>query len=222
MALTPVPVPTAVPPFPALSDRALGVYNSKAFAFGTHMSTLFMGELVALVSSAFDNAGETLDAASTAVAAAASAVGARDQALGAANFKGIWGTLAGALAKPASVKHEGRFWLLLNNLANVEASEPGVSADWTSLSAGQVTARINSNTDAVPGVYYIATVAGITLTIKDGEWSQDDVVQGRNLTAGNCFLNWQAHTLLGDVPEAPMTWPAAAKFAAVFDGSTFA
>ena len=43
MAISPVP------PFPALSDRADGSYNSKAFAFGTHMGSTFVGEINALV-----------------------------------------------------------------------------------------------------------------------------------------------------------------------------
>ncbi|BEP93225.1 hypothetical protein GmRootA79_16090 [Acidovorax sp. A79] len=45
--------------------------------------------------------------------------------------KGPWSTLAGALNKPASVSHGGLFWLLANNLANVAASEPGMTNDWT-------------------------------------------------------------------------------------------
>lgn len=47
-----------------------------------------------------------------------------------ANFKGSWAALAGALNIPASVNHSGKTWMLLNNLANVATSQPGVSADW--------------------------------------------------------------------------------------------
>lgn len=47
-----------------------------------------------------------------------------------ANFKGAWSGLTGALNKPAMVTHAGQRWVLLNNLANVTTSTPGVSADW--------------------------------------------------------------------------------------------
>ena len=47
-----------------------------------------------------------------------------------ANFKGEWSSLAGALAMSATVRHAGKFWVLLNNVANVAAAEPGVSAAW--------------------------------------------------------------------------------------------
>lgn len=47
-----------------------------------------------------------------------------------ANYKGAWSGLTGALAKPALVSHAGQRWNLLNNLANVTTSTPGVSADW--------------------------------------------------------------------------------------------
>ncbi len=38
---TPVPPLTDIPSFPALADRAAGTYNSKAYAFGTHMADVF-------------------------------------------------------------------------------------------------------------------------------------------------------------------------------------
>lgn len=51
-------------------------------------------------------------------------------AQGSANFKGEWSSLAGALAMPATVRHAGKFWVLLSNVPNVAAAEPGVSAAW--------------------------------------------------------------------------------------------
>lgn len=48
-----------------------------------------------------------------------------------ANFKGAWPSLSGPLPKPASALHNSAYWVLLNDLANVATSEPGVSADWT-------------------------------------------------------------------------------------------
>lgn len=58
---------------------------------------------------------------------------ASDAALAAANFRGAWSSLTGALNVPSSVNHNGNNWLLLNNLADVTTSEPGVSADWSPL-----------------------------------------------------------------------------------------
>lgn len=56
------------------------------------------------------------------------------------HFKGLWEQLDDAapgvpvvLPKPATVKHGGLFWALLNNLADAMASEPGMTADWTVL-----------------------------------------------------------------------------------------
>jgi hypothetical protein len=66
------------------------------------------------------------EAATSESNAAASAVAAANSA----NFKGEWSSLTGALNKPAQVLHNGAYWQLLNNLANVAASEPGITADW--------------------------------------------------------------------------------------------
>ncbi len=51
-------------------------------------------------------------------------------ALAAANFKGLWAAQAGAAAPPFSVKHSGRYWLLLSPIANIATKEPGVAPEW--------------------------------------------------------------------------------------------
>lgn len=165
MALTPVPSTTAVPDFPALSDRALGTYNSKAYAWAVFMAGTFMTQLIALVTSAYNNAVEAFSGATIATSAAITATTAASVSLGASNFKGDWSSLTGALAKPASVRYGGRFWLLLNNLANVTTSTPGVSADWAALDAGvAVTQSVTSNTTAIAGVTYLLE-SGVVLTL---------------------------------------------------------
>lgn len=63
-----------------------------------------------------------------------------------ANYKGQWSTLTGALNKPAAVGHGGLFWLLVNNLANVTTSEPGMTNDW----------------ERIPGVTEVATPINAT------------------------------------------------------------
>lgn len=58
------------------------------------------------------------------------AVPASESAQAAANYKGLWSSLSGALNIPASVFHDNNFWVLKVNLANVAAEEPGVSTKW--------------------------------------------------------------------------------------------
>lgn len=56
---------------------------------------------------------------------------ARDAALALVNFAGKWADLTGPLNTPATVFHNGAYWNLLNDLADVTASEPANdNADW--------------------------------------------------------------------------------------------
>jgi len=54
-------------------------------------------------------------------------------ATAAANFKGEWNTLTGAINIPASVSHQDTVWLLLENNADVTSIEPSVSPKWQTL-----------------------------------------------------------------------------------------
>jgi hypothetical protein len=55
-------------------------------------------------------------------------------ALASANFKGNWADLTGALDMPACVLHENQYWMLLDDLLDVTASEPdATNADWALL-----------------------------------------------------------------------------------------
>lgn len=58
---------------------------------------------------------------------------AASAALGAANYKGVWSSMSGSLAVPASVYHAGRFWIALEAIANVATETPGVSSKWAPL-----------------------------------------------------------------------------------------
>lgn len=66
MAVKPVPPMTDIPGFPALSDRAAGTYNGKAFDFATHMADKFNGELIAVAESVLQNATEASSKADSA------------------------------------------------------------------------------------------------------------------------------------------------------------
>lgn len=63
-------------------------------------------------------------------AAASTAQSMRDAAQAAANYKGVWSALTGALNIPASVFHNNNFWILTSNLANVATAEPGAGGVW--------------------------------------------------------------------------------------------
>ena len=69
------------------------------------------------------------DAASAAVSAA-NAANSEQNAASSVNFVGNWADQVGAANKPYSVAHKGTTWLLVNNLADVTLSEPGITADW--------------------------------------------------------------------------------------------
>lgn len=55
----------------------------------------------------------------------------------AVNFKGRWSDLTGALNIPANVFHQGVYWTLLTNLADVTLSEPSAeNTDWALAASG--------------------------------------------------------------------------------------
>ena len=104
---------TPLPDAPLISDDT-PTFNAKAFAFANALAD-FVSEINAEIPS--------IDAAIPAAATA----------LGAANYKGEWSTLSGALSLPASVSNSGSLWLLITNTSNVASDVPGVSAKWLSL-----------------------------------------------------------------------------------------
>lgn len=82
---TPVPPLTDIPAFPALADRATGTYNSKAYAFGTHMSDVFNSEILALANNVLDNADAAAASATLAGEKVTEASGFADAAQASAN-----------------------------------------------------------------------------------------------------------------------------------------
>jgi hypothetical protein len=124
---------TALPTAPLPTDST-SVFNSSAFALVAALDT-FVEEANALESAVDANA---TSAASDASSAADSALAAT----GAANFKGEWSTLTGALAIPASVSYGGKVWILTASVSNVAVETPGVSTKWiqAGASAGKILA----------------------------------------------------------------------------------
>jgi hypothetical protein len=83
------------------------------------------------------------DANASAAAAAARLIDVQTAANGAfaaANYKGEWSTLSGALNVPATVTHLGRLWYLKLNLANVTTQAPALgSTYWGEVSRNDFT-----------------------------------------------------------------------------------
>lgn len=68
--------------------------------------------------------------ANNALTSATNAKASENMIYGGLNFKGPWSSLSGPLNTPASVLHNNQYWVLLSNLANVAANEPGISSVW--------------------------------------------------------------------------------------------
>ncbi|MES2685492.1 MAG: hypothetical protein V4706_01655 [Pseudomonadota bacterium] len=159
--------PTTPPPDgPALTEPPSTAdpenFDAEGDAFLGALPDL-QAEMNAAKANVFANAGITYDNAVEAAASATAAATSEANAAAMANFKGLWSAQVGALNKPASVDHNGAFWGLLNNLADVTTSQPGVSADWVVVGGAWPIVPINTNTTAVPRRTYLFTGA-CTLT----------------------------------------------------------
>jgi len=132
-----------ITPLPAVPNRSAEpeIFSDAVDAFLTALPTLqeqidAAGIYIQGVGAQVDADKTTTGGHVTAAAGSASAA-ASSQALAAASadFKGAWSSLTGALNKPASVSHNGSFWALLNNLANVTTQEPSLTnANWQFIS----------------------------------------------------------------------------------------
>ena len=112
--ITPLPDP------PQRTDPAN--FATKADAFLGALPTFATeANALATVVNGYKTDAETAQAAAEAAQAVAQT---------SANFKGNWSDQTGAAAIPYSVYHEGNYWQLVSNLADVTASEPGVTAAW--------------------------------------------------------------------------------------------
>lgn len=172
-----VPVAIADPsqPLPDPADRV--TFSARKLAYLDWEKNVLAPGALALGNASYSNA---LDAQANATAALASknaAATSESNAAATANIKGTWASQTGAIAKPAAVSHNGAIWALLNNLADVTTSQPGVTGDWAWVSGAFPTQRINSNTTAVPNVRYVIYGAcTLTLPAISGNGKQVGVV----------------------------------------------
>ncbi len=151
---------TALPTPPSRQDPAN--FSDRADAFLGALPT-FTTEANALAADVNADEATASAAAISATASAATAAASEANISALANFKGNWSSLTGALNKPASVFHNGTYWALLNNLADVTTSQPGVSADWQVAGGAFPILPTSVDTTAVPWKTYLITAA-CTLT----------------------------------------------------------
>ena len=134
MTIVAVPAVTPLPEFPKYNDPS---YNTKGWNWGTAIPQHSL-DLVGVANATKTNAEHaqtqaeaSLWFASQAQARVTDVEAAAQGAFAAANFKGEWSALTGALNVPATVMHQGRLWYLKSNLSNVASVTPALgSAYW--------------------------------------------------------------------------------------------
>ncbi|MGF6212323.1 hypothetical protein [Comamonas sp. 4034] len=112
-------------------------------------------------------ASDSNTAAETAAARLVDVQTAANGAFAAANYKGEWSTLSGALNVPATVTHLGRLWYLKLNLANVASQTPTLgSAYWGEVSRNDFTVLpcpAGSTNAADRGLYRMTSSTSVLL-----------------------------------------------------------
>lgn len=134
MAISPVPPFSGTPPSRSQPQATFNTNVANWVSYTTTIQTdlnTFATQANAL---AVEVDGYATDAAQSLVdtqAAYEATLVAKSAAESVSNYKGQWSSLSGSLNKPATVTHNGAFWALNNNLANVATSEPSLTnADW--------------------------------------------------------------------------------------------
>jgi hypothetical protein len=115
------------------------------------------------------------------------AVSANDLATGlaSANFAGSWADLTGALSAPACVWHDDQFWMLLEDLADVTASEPSDSnSDWALLPVGSSVVAKTANFTVTQG----QVASGVVTLTNDGATGNIDFTLPARGTSGKIFF----------------------------------
>lgn len=154
-------LPPTLTPAPATPNKAnRATYDALSIAFDDWERVSMIPQLQLVGNSAYDNAVESNTSAINAAASSVSAVAA-------ANFKGNWSALTGALNMPASVAHNGNFWVLNTNLANVTTATPGVSASWTFLNVGAGGALESTSAVDITLTNLSFKVQSVTMTAAD-------------------------------------------------------
>lgn len=148
------------------------------------------------------------NAANAAAASEAAALASKNSAAAAAaavNFKGLWSSLTGALNKPATVLHNGIYWALLNNLANVATSQPGVSADWALVSGTSWRLATAATTANKNEQVMVKSATQIDITLAASVSSGDFFVISNSSESGSAIrivnAGYTIKTVVGSIPS---------------------
>ncbi len=163
---------TPITPLPAVPDANDGpdTFTEDADAFLGALPAWAnqvnaSGAYIDLVAAAVDSdASAAEDSATDSALSASQSAASAAIAVTAVNFKGLWSSLTGALAVPASVYHNSQYWQLLENVADVTAETPGVSTKWAlAVNSSGRTVISGPFTVNYPGRYLITNTATITI-----------------------------------------------------------
>jgi hypothetical protein len=106
------------------------------------------------------------DASATAAAnSATAALASQNLAAASADYKGLWSAQTGAANKPYSVFHNGSFWALNVNLANVTTQEPSLTnANWQFISGTRWQNTRTANFTAAKNAYeQVTATSGVVV-----------------------------------------------------------
>ena len=193
MATTPVPPMTDIPPFPALSDRAAGTYNNKAFAFGTHMADRFNSEISAVASNVFQNATDAQASATTANSAALTARSAAEDAIA---LVGVNAWVSGTTyAKNVAVISQVNFQTYRRRIAGAGTVDPANDAtNWAMLTGS--------------GAFIPQPAATTSIDLSRGNYFTKTLSGNETLTFDNCPQDGYSFTLEIEVAAGVLTLPA--------------
>lgn len=162
---------------------------------------------------------DALEVAQAAVEARASADMAALAVEGRDNYRGEWSALSGPLTPPASVRHNGRFWLLTAALPNVALAEPGVDlTKWQPVKRGAIVTA--ASVAALPGDDIVSTAtAAVTVTLPAGP-SAGDCVAITSAGGGLVTVARNGSTI-GDVAQNEIIDMPSTRFVFIYAGGTW-
>lgn len=196
MGISPVPPMTDVPSFPALSERAGGTYNGKAFDFATHMADTFNGELTAVATSAMQNATEAQLKAATAEAAALTATASMQAAIAAVGVS-AWVSGQTYQLNTCAIS-QVNFQTYRRRVAGAGTLDPANdSANWRILAGN--------------GAFVPAAVVGTSIDLRTGKYFTKTVAGAVNLTFDNCPPDGYSFTIELTLTSGSVGLPASVK-----------
>jgi hypothetical protein len=135
--MTTISLATHTPPDKSQSREVFNANMRAAFAYEANLASQIntvAGEVNANALLATEKADVAVAKAEEAGLAVIQASDIAATVIGTANFAGVWNELTGPLTVPTSVLHNGIYWMLLHDIADVTLSEPGISGDWSKIS----------------------------------------------------------------------------------------